>query len=161
MFVRILLLYLIITLSACGRIPADPEKSFEKAKGTGLAAGFSQNPPWVIEDDGIPHGVEADLITGFAASNGMKVIWHKGSEQKLMEMLEKKELHLVINGLTKDNPWKSRRIGMTLPYFKAGKEKHVIAVQQGENRLLMHLQRYLEERKDSINGMINAYKQEF
>jgi len=161
MFLRSILFLFFISTIACGRIPSDPEKSFEKAQNSGLAVGFSHNPPWVFDLDTAAEGVEANLIREFALINGLNVVWQKGSEQKLMKMLEEKELHIVISGLTKDNPWKSQKIGLTLPYFKAGKEKHVIAIQQGENRLLMELEQVLKVNKDSINNMIDAYKQKF
>lgn len=147
--------------SACNKIPADPEKTFEKAKATGLTVGFAHNPPWVNDQDSIATGVEGRLISEFARLSGMEIRWHKGSEQKLMKMLEDNQLHIVISGLTKDNPWKSEKIGLTMPYHKAKKEKHVIALIQGENRLVMNLEKFLYSYKDSINPMINAANQEF
>lgn len=152
---------LLVFSSGCSNIPSDPEKTFEKAKGTGLSVGFSHNPPWVIDKDSLAGGIEGRLIKEFAVMNGMDIVWHKGSEQKLMKMLEENELHIVITGLTKDNPWKSKKIGLTMPYYKKGKEKHVIALIQGENRLLMNLEKFIFSKKDSINKLIDAAKQEF
>lgn len=152
---------LFVVTSGCRKIPADPENTFEKAIGTGLSVGFSHNPPWVIDKDSLAGGVEGRLIKKFAEINGMTIVWHKGSEQKLMKMLEENELHIVITGLTKDNPWKSKKIGMTMPYYKKRKEKHVIALIQGENRFLMNLEKFIFSKKDSINTMIDAAKQEF
>lgn len=150
-----------VLLSGCREIPADPEGTFGKAKETGLYVGFSHNPPWVIDYDSLAGGVEGLLIKDFAHSNGMVINWRKGSEQKLMKMLENNELHIVIAGITKDNPWKSKKIGLTMPYHKEQKEKHVIALIQGENRLVMNLEKFLYSYKDSINTLINAAEQEF
>lgn len=161
MFLRAFLLFLAVLLPDCGKIPSDPDKTMEKALGTGLSVGFSHNPPWVADFDSIAGGVEGQLVREFAASFGMNIVWHRGSEQRLMKMLEDKELHIVISGLLKNNPWKSEKIGMTLPYYKTKKEKHVIAIIQGENRLLQQLEIFLNSYKDSINTLIDAYKQEF
>ncbi len=67
--------------------------------------------------------------------------------------LEKQKLHMVIAGLTKDTPWKSRKIRLTIPSYTDKKIKHIIAVQQGENRLVFYFEKYLLVNKDSINMM--------
>jgi hypothetical protein len=72
----------------------------------------------------------------------------------LLKDLEKKQYHIVISGLTSDTPWKKKKIGLTRPYFKNEKEKHVIAIMQGENRLLYHLEKYLFNNRDSINALV-------
>jgi hypothetical protein len=154
-----LLSFLLVFNSGCKNIPSDPNGSFEKAIETGLSVGYSVNPPWVTTNDSTAGGIEGSLIKSFAGKMDMKIVWHYGSEQELMKKLEKKELHVVISGLTKDNPWKDRKIGFTLPYFKDKKEKHVIAVQQGENKLLQNIELYLFENKDSIKRSIYAAKQ--
>jgi hypothetical protein len=161
MFLKAILLILFAS-AACGRIPSDPDKTLEKANATGLVVGYTVNPPWVLmKSDSVISGVEGDLINDFARDNSMKIIWQSGSEQKLFKLLEKKELNMVISGLTKDNPWKSKRIGMTKPYYKSGNEKHIIAVKQGENKLIMKLEKFLYDNKDSINLLINEYQQKF
>lgn len=157
--IKYLLPLIMLIFSACDNIPADPNKSYEKAIGTGLSVGYAINPPWVSENEGIVEGYEAEIIKGFADSNGMKIVWVPGSEQTLMKKLEKKELHIVITGMTMDNPWKSMKIGITLPYYKVKKAKHVIAVQQGENRLTMNLEKYFYSNRSSIAKMINETKQ--
>jgi hypothetical protein len=152
-----------ITLLAmsCDNIPADPGKSFDKAKGTGLSVGYTLNPPWILDNKGFAEGIEAEIIKGFAGTNNMKIVWEYGSEQVLMKKLEKKELHIVITGLTMDTPWKSEKIGITMPYFKSGKTKHIMAVQQGENKLVMNLEKYFFENRESITERINEDKQKF
>lgn len=152
---------LVMFISNCSIIPADPNKSFENAIKAGLSVGYASNPPWVIDSNGNAEGIEADIVKGFAKANGMKIKWEKGPEQKLMKKLEKKELHIVITGMTKDNPWKSEKIGITMPYYKEKKVKRIIAVQQGENRLTMNLEKYFFENKASITSLINENKPEF
>jgi polar amino acid transport system substrate-binding protein len=156
---------LLIVLHGCDNYPEDPSRTFEKAEKTGLIAGYVPSPPWVIESDSSASGIEGEIIKGFAEVSGMKVIWHKGSEQELMEKLEKREIHIVICGLTKDNPWKSRKIGLTMPYHKEKepdkikKKKHIIAVIQGENRFVRQLEKYMYDQRELIERLIDENKQ--
>jgi len=156
-----IVLSLLIIATACKEIPADPNRSFEKAIGTGLSVGYSVNPPWVTEKNGTPGGIEPGILNAYARSAGIKIVWEKGSEQVLLEKLEKQELHLVIAGLTKDTPWKSRKIGLTKPYRRNDKTRHVMAIQQGENRLLMNIERYFQQNMDSLLANINEENREF
>jgi polar amino acid transport system substrate-binding protein len=149
-FVFILLTLIIF---ACNSIPADPEKSLQIAKTDGLKVGYTPDPPWVIEENSEITGIEGNMVKEFARLNGMKIIWEKGSEQDLMKKLEKKELHIVIAGLLKETPWKTEKIGLTMPYYKNKKEKHVIALMQGENRLLQEIETYFFENKDQIKNI--------
>lgn len=150
---------LLVFIAGCKNIPSDPNRSFEKATESGLTVGYSVNPPWVVSEDSSAGGIEGFIIKAFAGKKEMKIVWHYGSEQEMMSKLEKKELHLVISGLTSDNPWKDRKVGFTLPYFKDKKEKHVIAIQQGENKLLQNIEMFLFENKDSIKRIVYAAKQ--
>jgi polar amino acid transport system substrate-binding protein len=147
-------LILLLFLSDCKNIPADPEDSYSKAQATGLSVGFSSNPPWVIVSGDSVYGIEPELIRRFAENNQMKIVWKNGPEQKMLKELEEKKLHIFISGLTGDTPWKKRKVGLTRPFFKGEKEKHVMAIMQGENRLLYHLEKYLFNNKDSINALV-------
>jgi sRNA-binding carbon storage regulator CsrA len=141
---------LFVTLSGCNDIPADPGKSFENAAISGLRAGYFQNNPWVFESEGRLSGIEPEIINGFASANGFKVTWISGTEEDLMRKLEKKEIHLVVGGFLDDTPWKSRKTGFSKPYFTDKKEKRVIAIMQGENRLLFNLEKYIKIHKQEI-----------
>jgi polar amino acid transport system substrate-binding protein len=74
---------LILLLNFCDHIPADPDKSFEDAKLNGLKIGFSANPPWVADSSGVPHGVEPQILKGFARENKINILWENGPEQEL------------------------------------------------------------------------------
>lgn len=155
----ILILCFLLIFGSCDKIPSDANRSFEKSKENGFAVGFTVNPPWILENNGMADGVEAEIIKGFARANDMKILWQHGSEQEMLKKLENKQLHAVLAGLTSDTPWKSRKIGLTRPYYKMKKEKRVIAIQQGENRLLYNLESYFLKNKDSIIESINREKQ--
>jgi hypothetical protein len=139
---------------SCGRIPADPHKSFDRAAERGIVAGYTVNPPWVISDSGSVSGIEAEILMSFAKEHNFRLEWVSGSEQKLMKMLENHELEFVIGGFTSDTPWKKEKTGFTQPYFENDKEKHIIAVQQGENKLLLHFEKNLLINRDSLNTAI-------
>lgn len=149
---------IVFLLFGCDRIPSDPEKSYEKARAQGLLVGYTDNPPWVIDDAGIISGIEPDILNSFAESNGIELKWIKGSEQELLLRLEKGELQIVAAGLLMNTPWKSEKIGLTSPYYKNRKEKRVLAVQQGENRLIMKLEKYFFSEKDEIKQKADAVK---
>ncbi|HLP74317.1 MAG TPA: transporter substrate-binding domain-containing protein [Bacteroidales bacterium] len=147
-------LFIFLTLTECRNIPADPEDSFRKASSTGLKVGYAVNPPWVMVSGDSVYGIEVELVRKFAEANGMKIIWKNGPEQVILKGLKKKQFHIVISGLTMDSPWKKEKIGLTRPYFRNEKEKHVIAILQGENRLLYNLEKHLFSNKDSINALV-------
>ncbi|HLN19765.1 MAG TPA: transporter substrate-binding domain-containing protein [Bacteroidales bacterium] len=149
----------LLLLTGCNKIPVDPAKTFEKAREKGLSVGYSINPPWTTDDSSSAGGPEGFIIKKFAASNNMTIDWQKGSEQELLRMLEEKEIDIVISGIKKDTPWKKKKIGLTNPYYKNGKDKRVIAVIQGENRLIKNLEKFFYDNNDSIKLIIDASKQ--
>jgi hypothetical protein len=141
-------------MAGCGRIPADPDKSFDRAAERGIIAGYTVNPPWVIYDSGAVSGIEVEILKSFTNEYNFHLVWVSGSEQKLMKMLENKEIQFIIGGFTSETPWKKKKAGFTRPYFENDKEKHIIAVQQGENKLLFHFEKRLLQNKDSLDTTI-------
>jgi len=103
--------------------------------------------------DGKPDGPEVRLIEDFAAELNAQVEWTVGPESDLFAALEKRDLDLVVGGLTDDTPWKDR-VGLTDPYLKlttdGRTEKHVIVVAPGENRWLMRLEEFLRDKGDRV-----------
>ncbi|AKQ44940.1 hypothetical protein TH63_03750 [Rufibacter radiotolerans] len=147
-----LLLFLLLPLwglSSCDKIPKDPEDSLEKVSGGTLDVGYSENPPWVVKGAQEPTGLEPEMIKAFAKTIKAKVQWHPGTEQQLLEALEKKELHLVVAGLTDDSPWKSK-ISFTRPYLTLEKKKHVFGVIMGENALVLELEKFLHKKEEEL-----------
>lgn len=104
----------VLTLTACG-IPRDPEGTLERVEGGTVRAGITENPPWTDLSGGQPAGVEVDLIEAFADSVNARVEWFDGSQAELLESLEKRELDVVVGGLTADDPW-SQMVTFTQPY---------------------------------------------
>jgi ABC-type amino acid transport substrate-binding protein len=129
--------------------------------------GITEQPPWTLRTepketrDAGAVGIEPDLAKGFANQLDAKVQWIWGSEQQLFDALERFELDMAIGGFTDDNPWK-KRVGFTKPYFEheqtvveggertSRRERHVIAVQPGENRFLLALDRFLRDKRSFV-----------
>ncbi|HEX2253081.1 MAG TPA: transporter substrate-binding domain-containing protein [Thermoanaerobaculia bacterium] len=105
-------------LGAC-RMPQDPQRTLEKARGAVLRVGVADAPPWVRRTGPAPGaepaGVEPELVRGFAETIGARVEWHWGGPAELLAALERFELDLVIGGLTTTSPWKSH-VGLTRGY---------------------------------------------
>lgn len=157
---KIIVLVIAVVIAGCRNIPSDPGKTFQKISETGIIIGYSVNPPWTTDDSNSAGGTEGYIIKEFAKENNINIEWQNGSEQELLRRLEEKEIHIVISGIRKDTPWKKKKIGLTTPYYKDGKDKRVIAVKQGENRLIMNLEKFYYSHKDSIIAIVNATKQD-
>ena len=140
-----------LLMISCDNYPKDPDNSLEKIRNGIMVVGYSENPPWVVKTGSEPNGIEAGLIKGFARTLGARVKWQNDSEQDLFEKLEKKELHLVIGGLTNKNSWKSK-ISFTKPYLKLGKKKYVMAVLKGENAFVLQLEKYLHDQEPKLKS---------
>lgn len=136
-------LLLFLGLISCVQFPNDPQNTLDKATNGVLKVGFSENKPWVVKEADSANGIEPEMIRKFAQQINARIQWVNGSEQELFEKLEKRELDMVIAGLTDKTPWKNKKIGLTRYYHIKGKEKHVMAVKQGENRFQVELEEYL------------------
>lgn len=145
------LIYLLLMLATgCDNFPKDPDKTLEKINKGTLRVGYSENAPWVIKTAKEPSGLEADLVRGFAKEQNARIVWVNDTEQDLFQKLEKKELHLVIGGLTDKNLWKSK-ISFTRPYLEIKKDKHVMAILKGENAFTIALETYLHQQESLLN----------
>jgi hypothetical protein len=159
-FVRALLLAALLPLGACDEFPNDPEHTLAEARNGTLRVGYSENPPWVVKTAGAPTGIEPALVQGFARALGAQVQWRNDTEQHLFEALEEKQLHLVIAGITDENPWK-KKVAFTRPFVKLekpgqklGKAKHVMATIQGENAFIVALEKYLHQQEPALQTQL-------
>ncbi|MBD0259791.1 MAG: transporter substrate-binding domain-containing protein [Cytophagales bacterium] len=144
LFFNLLLFGVAFLALGCDSFPKDPRHTLDQVRNGTLRVGYSENRPWVTKSGNAPGGTEAELVRQFAQSLHAKIEWHNDTEQNLFERLEKNEIHLVIAGFTDETPWKET-IGMTRPYVKAGKKKHVMAVVPGENGFLVALETFLQQ----------------
>lgn len=144
--IRVLLRWLawavVLSVSGCG-MPRDPEGTFPRVRGGTLRVGIVANEPWTRLDGGRPGGIEVALLEQFAGQIQARIEWTHDSESQLFKTLEGGSLDVVIGGLTDATPW-SKEFALTQPYANIQGEKHVMATQQGENRWLLELDRFLQ-----------------
>lgn len=107
-----------------------------------MRVGITHNPPWTIVDDQ-PAGVEVDLVERLADELGATVEWSEGSEEEIFGSLEKRDVDLVIGGITADNPFSALATFTTVYHGK-----HVMAVPFGENGWLVTVEKFLVEQGD-------------
>lgn len=135
-------------LAGCASYPADPYGTLERATGGVLQVGVVHNEPFVSVVGGEPSGQEVDLVERYAEGIDARVEWTAGSEGSLVDKLDHGQVDMVIGGLTSDTQWK-KKVGLTRSYRQTTdefgkKRRHVMAVRQGENALLLDLDRFLQ-----------------
>lgn len=134
---RLCLIFLVFIYSSC-QFPEDPENSWENARKHRLLAGVVNHAPYASTGSASFSGSEVDLLKAFAAKNGLEIEFIKGSESKLIDQMNKYQLHLIIGGFTKHTEWK-KKAALSLPYD----DKHVILLPKGENRLIYEVESFL------------------
>jgi membrane-bound lytic murein transglycosylase MltF len=130
-------------------IPRDPQGTFERVRSGTLRAGISDNEPWVRSAREQPGGIEVELLEELAGQLGATIEWKASSEGVLFKALEHGEIDVVAAGLEKSTPWK-KSAALTQPYVRVSGTPHVLAVQLGENRWLLELERFLQPRSAAI-----------
>ncbi|MVA76677.1 transporter substrate-binding domain-containing protein [Auraticoccus sp. F435] len=145
-------LALLGTAGCAGPFPADSEDTLARASGGTLRVGVSENPPWTeVGDDGSVSGVEAELVTRYAAEIGSRVEWTPGAESVLAQEVAAGRLDMLVGGLTSRSPWSSE-VALTRPWGTAtgpdGQQQElVMGVRLGENALLVSLETFLAEQE--------------
>ena len=81
------------------------------------------------------------MVQELARELGARPQWRVGAESSLLEALEKRELDIVIGGLTASSPWVAR-VAFTRPYEGGDAPSHVLATSMGENAWLVHVERF-------------------
>ena len=130
---------------SCEHYPKDPQNSLSQIEGGEIHVGLIHNPPFVNYNSDDTSGIEVNLVKEFAARHQAEILWIPGSEGNLMEKIQNFEIHLVIGGLKQSTPYRTR-IGITRPYHR----ELVMAVPQGENRLLIELEYFLKGQELTI-----------
>jgi membrane-bound lytic murein transglycosylase MltF len=134
-------------IGGCDAIPRDSAGTLERVRGGELRVGVAENPPWVRFEGSQVTGLEPDLIQEWAEKVGARVRFQRGSEADLVEALHRRELDVMAAGLDSKTPY-APRLAPTQPYVDVEdrhgkKKKHILAVSQGENALLLSLDRFL------------------
>jgi membrane-bound lytic murein transglycosylase MltF len=136
------------TLGACSGIPRDTNGGLDRVRGGILRAGVIEHQPWtVVNDAGQVGGVEAQLLTRWAAQLGARVEWHRGDIEQLVEALHRREIDVIAAGLHVKTPY-AHKLALTQPYVEFEDERGdtvrlVLAVTPGESALLFDLDKFL------------------
>lgn len=137
--------------AGCGiRVPTDPEGTLDRVTGGELRAGVSPSDG-LATATGSGAGAEVSgplpsVIEEFAADRDATVTWTVGSEEDLVDLLERGELDLAIGGMTDATPW-SERVSVTRAYPTlpgADGRRVVVFVPLGENAMQSAVETYLD-----------------
>lgn len=127
-------------------IPTDPQGTLDRIDGGVLRVGASPSADLVDVAGGGVRGPVADLVAGFADAHDARLVWSVGSEEDLVDGLERGALDLAIGGMTERTPW-SDRVSVTRGYPGipgSHGDGVVLLLPMGENRLQAALERYLD-----------------
>lgn len=81
-----------------------------------MRVGVIDDPPFAAFVGGEAVGVEPALVRELANELNTRIAWVPGAAPDLLEALEKRELELVIGGLTVTTPW-SHKLSLTAPFY--------------------------------------------
>ena len=111
------LLGLAILCGATGcNLPRDSSGTLDRVRHGTMRVGVVTNPPWVSDSAAPTPGVEQQLVQELAAREGARIAWVRRPEAELLLALHKRELDLVIGGLTSSVPWQ-KQVAFTKPYY--------------------------------------------
>ena len=158
---------LAVATAGC-QVPRDVEGTLDRVEGGGtLRVGVSEHEPYVSLDRPEPGGVEVRLLEDFARGLRARIEFVRGGEEELVGELREGELDVVVGGITKRSPWK-KEVAPTRPYAtthetvgdKQQTDRHVMLTRNGENALLVRLERYLLDREAPIRRSLRAEGEE-
>lgn len=114
-----LLIALVAALLGGCDMPHDTADTLRDVRGATLRAGAVEAPPWAVVRDGMVAGVEVELVNRFAEEIGAAdVAWTTGSESSLITALNRRELDVVVGGLTAGAPW-AAQVGFSIVYLES------------------------------------------
>ncbi len=153
---RVVLIAGMVLIAGCD-MPRDPEGTFRRVQGGTLRVGVTEHEPWTRWEGGRPSGIEVELLESFAQHLGAQIDWTHDAEGRLLETLQGGSLDVVIAGIKDSTPWSSE-VALTQPYLELQGDRYVMAVQQGENRWLLELDRFLQSHRGQA---LERYRQEW
>lgn len=116
---RAALLCVVVVLSFTSggcRYPKDMENSLQSIQDGTLHVGVTENPPWVMRQNDIAHGLEPEVIKSLAEQLNAEVQWHWGTESEIIQALEQLQVHLAAGGFRKSSHLQ-KRVALTKPYL--------------------------------------------
>lgn len=146
-----------ITLAGCGGgTPHESEKTLTYILQNGaLRVGVIESMPWAGKGFMGAKGVEGWIVSQYARSTNVGAKWYYLSEDDAFGDLQDRKLDIVIGGLTDDRS-EQENVTLTRPYFATSREPgRVLAVQTGETRFLLALERFMQEHSQDIQDRMH------
>jgi polar amino acid transport system substrate-binding protein len=144
---RALALVLLTFVAGC-QFPRDAGDTLTEVRGGTLRVGITEHDPWVAIETSEPSGVEVALVREFAAGLNAEVDYTQGNEEELVESLRRRDLDIVIGGITDRTRWK-KEVGMTKPYLTT----HLV-VGMPEGRSIEDGERVVTERGTGATALL-------
>jgi len=105
----------VLSIAACN-LPRDSSGTLDRVRHGTMRVGLITNPPWVTDSGATTDGVEQQLVKELASRLDARVDWVRRPSSELLEALHRRELDLVIGGLTSTLPWQ-KEVAFTKPYY--------------------------------------------
>jgi polar amino acid transport system substrate-binding protein len=158
------LLVLLVLATACG-LPRDPDDTLPRVRGGAMRVGFAVDTPWVTDSAGGAGGIEGEIMRDLARELGARIEWHPGPAPVLLDSLKKRELDLVVGGLTATSPYRTE-VSLTKPYYtdttmvhgERAEEEHVVAVSPGENAWQVEVEKVLRGKRNEFPQLRQRYR---
>ena len=108
----------LLLLAGCADWPRDSNDTLERvtAGGEPLRVGYSAAEPWVRGGEGLPRGLEPDLVRAWARAHRVRVQWVPGGETQQVEALAGYHIDAAVGGFADSQPH-GAKIGATQPYL--------------------------------------------
>jgi polar amino acid transport system substrate-binding protein len=117
---------LLLGVTACD-LPQDAAGTSDRVRRGTMRVGIVADTPWVTDSAGKVGGIEGNFVAELGRKFGARVDWVRRPEAELLLALSRRELDLVIGGLTDALPWK-QQVAFTRPYYT---DTIVVAVRPG------------------------------
>ena len=105
-----------MAVAAACNLPRDSSGTLDHVRHGTMRVGLITNPPWVTDSGSAADGVEQQLVKDLASRLDARVDWIRRPEAELLEALHRRELDLVVGGLTSTLPWQ-KEVAFTKPYY--------------------------------------------
>ncbi|MEL7587305.1 MAG: hypothetical protein AAGU19_11385 [Prolixibacteraceae bacterium] len=153
---------ILLLLTACDRFPKDSEDTLQNARNKILKVGLSAYDPAAgasVE----PVANQLDFVRQFAKELSAEVVWVKGSQGEIIQLLSHYKLHMAIGGYMPSSPF-VREVTLTKPYYReklmlAGFDRPVPRRLKGEEVLVKnHLAALYVKEEGGIPVMASGFE---
>jgi polar amino acid transport system substrate-binding protein len=97
-------------------LPRDSSGTLDRVRHGTMRVGLITNPPWTTDSGAPAPGIEQRLVQELASRLSARVQWVRRPESELLAALHRRELDLVIGGLTSSAPWQ-KQVAFTRAYY--------------------------------------------